>query len=526
MTLEERPSLRPFRNYYLVAESKFFFAIEVPHDLPEEEVAKIEVMFYYYSRFTRQHGVRPGEETKVDSSLVAKPVGFIASAVEGGSKGIGKIFISAGTGIAKGAHATSEFYCKHTKPYKGPAGLTDEQKARLDKKSSKTVSGAVETSTEGMVKGTGNVVLGVKKGFQWTGEKISDAAHATTKPVTNTEWYKKREEKKEKKHNEEDAKGIKKEPGVMSAVGDVAKTGWNAITNIKEGVEKGFVVAGTGIRDASVEKNRYRHGDYEAELCKQRWNSVGNVGMSFVNVLSLMKTTATFWMKAAVYTATGVIAYDADMPNKMAGPGWKEGWLMVQRDIALGVGWKSYWAVMRTHLIAFYNSPEDCERDSEKTADMMKPIKFSSLRKVTFETEIKAGKKFAFSVETDKKIWFLSTMCDDIIFPPEMAGERNFEAELDAWYTCMATLSEFQLNARIKKQKQKEKKQAQLKANRANPNNAALSTTAAQPPPKALPIPPKYEVYTPGAPPSAPIHKPKPQPPAPTYEVYNPGHRY
>jgi len=50
-------------------------------------------------------GVRPGEETKVDSSLVAKPVGFLAGAVEGGSKGIGKIFIYAGTGIAKGAHA-------------------------------------------------------------------------------------------------------------------------------------------------------------------------------------------------------------------------------------------------------------------------------------------------------------------------------------------------------------------------------------------------------------------------------------
>jgi len=35
---------------------------------------------------------------------------------------------------------------------------------------------------------------------------------------------------------------------------------------------------------------------------------------------------------------------------------------MVQRDIALGVGWKSYWAVMRTHLIAFYNSPEVANR--------------------------------------------------------------------------------------------------------------------------------------------------------------------
>jgi len=51
--------------------------------------------------------------------------------------------------------------------------LTEEQKAKLEKKSTKTVSGAVETGTEGMVKGTGNVVLGVKKGFQWTGDKVA-----------------------------------------------------------------------------------------------------------------------------------------------------------------------------------------------------------------------------------------------------------------------------------------------------------------------------------------------------------------
>jgi len=39
----------------------------------------------------------------------------------------------------------------------------------------------------------------------------------------------------------------------------------------------------------------------------------------FASTNLIKQTTATFWMKAAVYTATGVIAYDADLPNKMAG---------------------------------------------------------------------------------------------------------------------------------------------------------------------------------------------------------------
>jgi len=44
-------------------------------------------------------------------------------------------------------------------------------------------------------------------------------------------------------------------------------------------------------------------------------------------------------------------------------------------------------------------------------------------------------------VETDKKIFFLSTLCDDIIFPPEASGERN--CEVDTIITFPTMISNF-----------------------------------------------------------------------------------
>jgi hypothetical protein len=241
---------------------------------------------------------------------------------------------------------SSDFYCKHRKAYKGPEGLTAEQFEKIE--TGDTFSGRIEGTTEDLVKGTGAVVLGVKNGFRKIGDKVSGGANAATKPVKDTEWYKKKQEKNEKKKKEKEAKGVKTEGGVFSGIGDIAKTGWGALSKyslilflfhyylveslsslpsyvsslsdtVKDGVEKGMVAAGTGVRDASVQATRHTDGDYAAELSKQRWNAVGNVAQSFDNAYSLLKATSTWWVKAAIYTSTGVIAYDADLPNKMSG---------------------------------------------------------------------------------------------------------------------------------------------------------------------------------------------------------------
>jgi len=46
-----------------------------------------------------------------------------------------------------------------------------------------TISGKLESSTESLVKGTGAVVLGVKNGFRYVGDKLSAGTNAATKPV-------------------------------------------------------------------------------------------------------------------------------------------------------------------------------------------------------------------------------------------------------------------------------------------------------------------------------------------------------
>jgi len=38
--------------------------------------------------------------------------------------------------------------------------------------------------------------------------------------------------------------------------------------------------------------------------------------------------------------------------------GWKEGWISFRGELVAGLGWKTYWAVAKTHLIALYASPE------------------------------------------------------------------------------------------------------------------------------------------------------------------------
>jgi hypothetical protein len=102
-TVDERPTLRPYRNYYVFSEGGHFFAIEIPHELPEEEVAKLEAMFYFYSRFVRMQGIRPGEESKIEKNAAGKGTGVVASVIEGGAKSLAKVFIVTGTGVAKGA---------------------------------------------------------------------------------------------------------------------------------------------------------------------------------------------------------------------------------------------------------------------------------------------------------------------------------------------------------------------------------------------------------------------------------------
>lgn len=463
----ERPTLRPYRNYYVLSEGGHFFAIEIPKDLSDEDVMKLELMFYYYSRFVRMQGIRPGEETKIVGNAGGKGTSVVASALEGGSRGLAKVFVVAGTGIAKGAKGTSDFYCKHRKAYAGPEGLTEEQKARLE--NDDTVTGKVEGVTEDLVRGTGAVVLGVKNGFRFIGEKVSAAGNSATKPVKNTEWYQKKEEKKKAKKEEKEKQGIKEEGGVFSGIGDIAKTGWGAINTVKDGFEKGMVAAGTGVRDASVQATRHADGDYAAELSKQRWNAVGNVGQTFQNALSLLKDTSTWWVKLAMYTGNGVVTYDADLPIKISGPGWWEGWVAYRGELSEGLGWRPAWAVVRTHLVALYKSPEIACTDAEDT--MIRPIKFSSLRTVTIgqEADFLAGRSNALVVEKAKKRYFLSTNLNfdlsvDYVHPSIPTGrpKEKEEEDLHNLVDMMETFVEFLAPDRVRAEKRKKEKE-QLK---------------------------------------------------------------
>ncbi|GAM22738.1 hypothetical protein SAMD00019534_059130 [Acytostelium subglobosum LB1] len=409
----EMTACRIYPYHYMIADNyNNCFIIKFDKDTPQECLDKMEVIMTYYTSYYRV----PIKEDHNDKT--AKKMDKATTKLEKGSLAVSKGLVTGGTYFAKGAAKVGDVYKNNTKAYDGPE-MTEEQRRKLEDPDS-DVNKSVK-NTDKMVQGSSSVKNGIVGAFGLAGSKMSEG-------VRKTDWYKEREEKK-KREEELNGKNEKKEAGAK-----MGGAGVSAVTNVIGGLEEGILISSRGVRDASVDATRHKHGDYAAEVSKKKWDAAGNCTISVVNILSIVGTT---WIKGALYAAAGAITYDPDKAQNLTGAWWKAGWVMQKSSLLSGSRWSPRWMVLRNPTIALYSSPLD---PSDKP---VKSFYIDKVRGVKHVGEEHAQRSHTFELVTVGESLYFSTYAPEVDWSNEPILSPHPDTELHQWMDLIANLSKY-----------------------------------------------------------------------------------
>lgn len=458
-------TFRVYNEHYLVCDNTGkFFLIEVPKDTQEEEINKIEVLLSHYTCFFRQPGMNPDSAVDIQTGKL----GTVANGLESSGRWVGDKIAAGGKGVSKGAHKISEAYCRHTKEHDSSEDKSLEQ---AEDKADSSFSGRVEYGTDKIAETTAAARQGVEKAFGKIGETVGKGVHKGADVAKDSDLYKEHEEKKKEKEEQEerdieeeaeqaeDGEPVKSREKKGKGIKEIGSAGVGMIKAVTEGVEQAIAIGASGIRDAAVDKSRYRHGDLRAEKNKKRWDAVGSCGMALFNITRLLALLPKIWIKGAIYAGKGLLKYDPNLPQQLTGGSTKEGWLMRKNNFQAAGGWDSFYAKLRIHTLALYRSPED--PDDQPVSS----VKIAKLRRIDIVQPYVTDVPHAFELTTANTTLYFSTECSDLDW--SQVHKPDPAKEMCEYVNMISTLNEFLVPQRIlKKMKKQEKRQEEKEAGR------------------------------------------------------------